>query len=344
MNNKNSILDNIKKETKSIDLKYQDITKDSYSYYKLDNTFILFKSINNNILYLIYATSNISIILYNLIDNKKINEIKNAHKKYITNFRHYLDKQNNRDLIISISSIDNNIKLWNINNLEIIYNFEWINKEGELFSACFINDNYQIYIISSNSHLFNTEPMKVFSHKGKKIKEINDSNNNTFFIDIYYDKKYFKKYILTGNYGYVQSYDYEKNKIYKKYEEEFILWKKNDFCHIIIYETDIIKLICSCKDSNIKIWDFHSAKLLNKIKIFDRLILGICIWENDYLVAGCNDTNIKLIEIKSGELIKSLKGHYKEVLNIKKIIHPYYGECLISQGYRNDYIKLWTKK
>ena len=186
--------------------------------------------------------------------------------------------------------------------------------------------------------------MKVFNHKGKKIKEINDSNNNTFFIDIYYDKKYFKKYILTGNYGYVQSYDYEKNKIYKKYEEEFILWKKNDFCHIIIYETDIIKLICSCKDSNIRIWDFHSAKLLNKIKIFDRIILGICIWENDYLVVGCNDTNIKIIEIKSGELIKSLKGHYKEALNIKKIIHPYYGECLISQGYRNDYIKLWTKK
>ena len=343
MNNKNYVLDKIKKDKNSIDLNYKDITKDSYSYYKLDNSFIVFKSINN-ILYLIYATQNISIILYNLIDNKKINEIKNAHKTYITNFRHYLDKQNNKDLMISISSIDNNIKLWNINNLEIIYNFEYINNEGDLFSACFINDNNQINIISSNCHLFNTEPIKVFNQKGKKVKELDDSNNNTFFIDIYYDKINIEIYIITGNYGYAQSYNYTKNKIYKKYEEEYIAWKKNDFSHIIIYEADIIKLICSCKDSYIRIWDFHSAKLLNKIKIFDRFILGICIWDNDYVFAGSNDTYIRLIEIKSGEIIKSLKGHYREALNIKKIIHPFYGECLISQGYRNDYLKFWTKK
>ena len=50
---------------------------------------------------------NFSIISFNLVDNKKINEIKKAHNIYITSFSHFLDKQNKRDIIISVSSKDN---------------------------------------------------------------------------------------------------------------------------------------------------------------------------------------------------------------------------------------------
>jgi len=39
-----------------------------------------------------------------------IKEIKNYHNEYINNFRHYLDKINKRDLIISISPDDSNIR------------------------------------------------------------------------------------------------------------------------------------------------------------------------------------------------------------------------------------------
>ena len=61
-----------------------------------------------------------SLISYDLIDNKKIIEIKNAHSKYITNLRHYLDKLNKRDLIMSISRDINDIKIWNINIFSIL--------------------------------------------------------------------------------------------------------------------------------------------------------------------------------------------------------------------------------
>ena len=47
-----------------------DIIIDLYSRYCLDNSFLVFKSIYD-ILYLIYAKENRSIIIYNLIDNKK---------------------------------------------------------------------------------------------------------------------------------------------------------------------------------------------------------------------------------------------------------------------------------
>ena len=113
INYNNEIFINKNKDSKikvyNLNFKNIDLRLDSYCYIVLDNSFNVFKSIDN-ILYLIYTNKNNSIISYNLINNCKIIEIKNAHKQYITNFRYYLDKKNKRDLIISISAYDNNIK------------------------------------------------------------------------------------------------------------------------------------------------------------------------------------------------------------------------------------------
>ena len=53
-----------------------------------------------------------------------------------------------------------------------------------------------------------------------------------------------------------------------------------------------------------------------------------------------DDNTVKLINIDNGKIIKNLSGHKEEVVTIKKLIHPKYGECLISYG--GDII-LWTK-
>jgi len=71
---------------------------------------------------------------------------------------------------------------------------------------------------------------------------------------------------------------------------------------------------------------------------------GICLWSNEYLFVGCNDKTIKLIQLKKGIIIKDLVGHNNRVSTVKKIIHPIYGECIISQGKYNDQIKLWIHK
>ena len=115
-------LDNETKKTENPEnLEYIfELTSDSKSYFSFDNTFCVFKSINN-ILLLIYSNKNV-IIVFNLNDNIAINKIKNVNEgnKFITNFRHYLDIINNRDLVMSITAWDNNIKIWNIESLECI--------------------------------------------------------------------------------------------------------------------------------------------------------------------------------------------------------------------------------
>ncbi len=69
----------------------KNLTIDSYALMGLDNSICIFKSINE-ILYLIFSDINLSIICFDLKDDKKIIEIRNAHNNDITNYRHCLDK------------------------------------------------------------------------------------------------------------------------------------------------------------------------------------------------------------------------------------------------------------
>ena len=281
------------------------LSEDSYSHYFLDNIFCIFKS-KNDLLYLVYSNYFNSIIFFSIIDNKKLNEIKNAHNFYISSFNYLYDNNLERDLIISISARDNNIKLWNINTLECLLNLKNINENGFLFSACFLNDNNKNFIISSNyknkDFLIKAELMKVFDLNGNKIKEIKNSDDDTFLIKNYYDSKLNKNYIIAGNNDNVKSYDFIENKIYKIYNDD-----DNKFYSIIIInDEEIIKLIVSSEIGNIRIWNFHSGELLNKIKINDTKLYGICLCNNNFLLSGSDNKSIIIININNGIIIKVL--------------------------------------
>ena len=144
--------------------------------YQIQKISQIFKSIND-VLILIYANDRFSIISYNIFDFKLMNEIKNAHDNYIINFRHYLDMNNNRDLVLS--SDGNNIKIWNLNYLEFIVNIQNIYIGGIMFSSCFLNDNENIYIVASN---YKFGPIKIFDFNKQKIKEMNYSNDGIYFM------------------------------------------------------------------------------------------------------------------------------------------------------------------
>ena len=173
--------------------------------------------------------------------------------------------------------------------------FKNINVHRRLYSACFFNDNNQNYIMTSHCYNDNSENIKIFDFKGNIIKEIKDYNNNTFFIDTYYDNKLNKNYIITGNDGYCKSYDYIENNVHKIYNDN------DENCHdsiIINDKEEIVKLIESSIDGNIRIWNFHSGELINKIKVDKNSIYGINLWNNEYIFAGSKNKTIKLINLK----------------------------------------------
>jgi len=318
---------------------YKEITKDSYSdnYYGHD-TFSIFESIDK-ILYLIYANKYASIISYNLNTFEKINEIKKAHNKEISSFKYYLDIINKRDLILSVSSKENSIKLWDIKAWECIVKIEDIFERYKLTSGFIFINNAQI-----NITLNNYNSIKIFDLNKNQIKEINiGSGDELLCINNFYDKKLSKNYIVLCTKFMIKSYDFNKDKIFHEYHN--IKYSNKNF--IINDEEEIIKLIAPGYDNIIRIWDFNSGDIIKEIKIESNehdTLKSFCFLNNKFLFAGYDDNSIRLINLENGYVYQKLLGHKERVLTLKKVIHHKYGECLLSQGYRDDQIKLWKYK
>lgn len=246
-----------------IDIQFTKIlSSDSYTPLSIVNTFCVFKTIDD-LLCLIFSNKINSLISYNLIDNKTIIEIKKAHKKTISNIKYYFDSNNKRDLVISISFWDYSFNVWNVHNWENLVN---IKKDFQylcwLHSACILNYINRNYIITCNN---NYELLRVYDFNGKEIRNIYDMNQKgTFFIDTFYDNKSFKAFIITASDGFCKAYDYDGDKLYKKYSDEM---KNYDIIYnsiIINNNEEVIKMIASSNDGNIRIWDFNSSILLKK--------------------------------------------------------------------------------
>jgi WD40 repeat protein len=320
------------------------IAYDSYSFLALDNTFCFFHSVNN-IFCLVYSLKNNSIISYNLMNRSIITEIKNAHNDYITNYRYYFDNIKKRDLILSLSTNDNNIKIWNAFNWDCILNLRNVNTNGILYTACFLNtlDNITYIITSNFSSTGLKNKVKAFDFQGNKVKEIEKSDYNTYFLDKYYDKKTSKFFILTGNFGRVRSYDFDNNKFYKNYSDEDAIEEYSHYSIVMKENVDCVNMIESSFNGYVRIWNFHSGELIKKIRVCDKKLYSVIFWNDDYLFVGSEDKTIEIIDIKKGIAINGLKGHNKNVLTLKKINLPKYGECLLSQSFDNM-IKFWNYK
>jgi len=301
----------------------------------IDNTFCVFTSVNN-VLYLVYAHEK-SILFHNLLDNKIILEIKQAHKNDIINFRHYFDKYKNRDLISSLSIKD--LKIWDATNFECLFTFQNKDERGLLFSSCFLDSDSQIYVITSNCYAV-LKSIKIFDLNGHKIKEMDNINADIFFIDSYYDKKRNKNYLLTANQYISKSFDIEKNALYREYNDNTY-----DY-HYSLVMNDLInkdepQLIESSTSGEIKIWNFHSAELIKIIKATKNWLLGTCLWNKRYLLVGSFDYTILTIDLENEEITKTNCDDI--ILTIKKIFHPIYGESIIFQGNLKETLKLWIK-
>lgn len=327
-------------ESKSpINLKiHKTITHSSYLPYSLDNTFDVFTSLKDELL-LVYSTKIKSIECFDLIKHKFHKTILNAHNGEILTIRHYCPKYLNKDMILSGSNGDYSVKIWDIETWSCIFNINKIYEKGNMFSICILFDEFQkeSFVFTSS----NSDYIKMWDMNGKFIKNISKTNiNEIFFIDTYYDDKEYKYYLISGEMKCVKSYELNLNQLFKTYID-------NNSCseHVsafIYNQGDIARLVESEFYGTVRIWNFHTGNIIQKIDICRRTpLVSLCLWNENYLLVSCVDNTIKLVDFKNYALIKSFTGHNNEVCTIKKIIHPTYGECLFSQGLANEQIKMW---
>ena len=354
-----TICSSIKKEKRSIKRNNDDIINNSrddsmdfkqkntkiFSSYcptDIDNSFVIFDSILNKKQYIIYSDMNKIIYCHNLSDNKIEQMKKHAHVEPISNFSYYYyyNKKYVNEYIMSLSYRNNQIKIWNFKNWEEIVNIKKIYKEGYLYSSCFLYFNYNLYFLTSNyEESKSPDLIRLYNLKGEMINTINESNDNVYLMNSYFDKDKSINYIITSHQGYIKSYDFNKNKLYCKYQE------KNNYSNIYSYiinkDDGILKIIESSDNGFIRIWDFYTGNLYSKFEVKEsRWIGGICLYNQDYLLVGCGDKTIKVIRLKEGEVIKSLSGHNGKVCSIKKINIPHLGSCIFSIG-KDNKIRRW---
>ena len=317
-------------------LKYKgDICNTAHKSNSIDKVFCAFKSYSNES-FIVWGTTIYSIEFFDLEKNKIINTIKNAHINTIYSCRHYQDKKNKLDYLIT-SSYDRNVKVWNVKDFTskvIIYNAHTSNY---IYSACILfeeNENRN-YIITSCPSDF----MKIWDFSSKLVEKVGHMDENTYFVDTYYDSKNKKYYILNGNYADVKSYDFKSGEVYKRYKGTPQSWHMS----AIVYESNEQQILIE-SDGNgyIRMWDFHKANLIKSF--FTNYLVnlrGICLWNEKYLFAGASDHQIKLFDLINGKYVKFYKEHISSVCTLDKIKSSKFGECLVSQGLDGK-IKIWS--
>ncbi len=312
----------------------EDICSSAHKTNSIDKVFCAFKSLTGESL-VVWGTPQYSIEFYDLDKGKIIKTIPNAHNQTIFSCRHYVDFKNNVDYIIT-SSYDKTVKIWDVKNFQNILNIKSPHSGYYIYSVNILCDQKEgaNYIITSAPN----EYMKVFDFTGSLLRNFGQNDESTYFIDTYYDSKEGVYYVINANSSDVKSYVFKTGKLYHKYKGFPQTWHMS----ALVNETKNQQILIE-SDGNgyIRMWEFHTGNLIKNIPSSVSLNLrGICLWNDDYLLAAGNDYQVKLFDLSVGKFIKSFKGHTSTVCSIEKIVHPKYGECLISQGLDGK-LKLW---
>ena len=297
-------------------------------------TMDVFNSIDTNLPYIVYINNTTNIIFYNCKSNEITSTIKEAHGFIlIINIRHYL--YDNKDIILS-ASYESNIKLWKIRTLECFLEIENTN-DNKLVSACLFIDKKQYFIAAANQ----IRNLRVFDMNGNKIKEIQKSERYGHYFESYFNKTTSKNYLLYCGIGFLESYDYNKGKLFNKYVKNMEN-NNNAYEHFVIYDNGIkVRLIAAFSKGQIRIFSFNSAELLSEIGIENKFS-SLCLWNDNYLFVANEKSSLKLINLEKEKIIKTFPKESENGIFVKMFHHPFYGKCILSQ-HKDETIKLWVK-
>ena len=231
------------------------------------------------------------------------------------------------------------IRIFDIKNWNIILTINE-NNFGTLKSACFlhyIKDN-EYFIISSNDSSTKPTKIKIYDFNGKIKKEIENSNENSFFVKTYYEEKNRKTFIVSVNKKWIKSYDFEKNIIYKKYYEKGIEGYSN--LEIIKTKDEVIQLITSCAAYDlILIFNFDTGNLLNKIEMEEKFFT-MYLYSEKILFIGTLKGSLIIMNLLSQEKKKFEKIHGNFICSINSFTHKKEGKCLVTQA-NDNIIKIY---
>ena len=285
---------------------------------------------------------NYNIVIYNILTNKKTNNIYDAHSGSINNIKHYYSSSLKKHFLLS--SNQQEVKLWNITSSKTFTKELHINNVNNndgysCYCSCLLFKNDDYFILTGGNKTKNGYGIKIFN-KGENIKSINGSGlEYIYYIEATYINN--KPYVLlSGNY-HAESYNYDNEKIIKYISNENEKEKEKQYCNIInlFNKNNKLYLIVGYSKGLISIFDFKSAVEIDAIKIGNTCIYGLCSFNEKYFLFGDNK-EITVINFDDRNKITSFKGLNDDCIKgIEKIKIYDKGEYIIS--YSNSLIIFW---
>jgi len=215
--------------------------------------------------------------------------------------------------------------IYNFNTLEFLFSYKTYGNLG-----CLFYDKNKIYIYTQIFR-YHFNYIDIFIDlKEMKVKEF--PSIVAYFSESYYEDNKGESFIILGTENNIKSYKYfsENIKIYREFSDGI---KVRHNYAMIKKEKEITKLFDGSNDGYIRIWNFHTGELLNKILICKNFrVLGFDFLDDKYIICGTSKDIIELFDIETKKIIKNIGGcfkepHYIKTINIPKVAQYLFVYC-----------------
>ena len=313
-----------------------DLSTKAQKSFTIDNVIAVYVGYDGNSYLAAPISTTFEIEIMNLRDNKIVHSLK-GHSAHIYIVRHYFQRKSSTDFLISTSS-ERKVKVWNLKTYECHITLNKCHTGTYLYSALLLFDNINNlnYIVTSCPN----EYMKLWDFdSGKFIREIGSTSDYTYFINYWNNNNI--NYIINANSSNVKIYGINKSKeIYREFLAPQSTWHMSAFVERM---NDINYLFESDGNGYLRIWNIEKKEIYKSIQASGCNLRGICFWNDRFIIAASSDKGFKIFDLENNKNIITIHGHESVLWTVQKIIHPLYGESLISSGIDGN-IKLWIQK
>jgi len=188
-----------------------------------------------------------------------------------------------------------------------------------------ITPEQSTYILSSVPN----EQIKVFSITGELIRSIGNKTDYTYYINLHFDMDLNEYFIINANSADVKIISFKEGNTVKCFKDTVNAWHMSAFIKeinkkILLFESD--------GNGYLRIWDYDTVTLYKKIHAPGCNLRGILLWNDKFLIAASSDKCFKIFNIEEEKVISSSSLHSNVLCTVQKIIHPIYGESLLTSS------------
>jgi WD40 repeat protein len=264
--------------------------------------------------YLVWATTDHNLEIFDLKHHHMIKECKNAHSDWINSCHHFFDNKLKKDLLIT-SSDDKTIKLWSFEDMKTLLTVK-NDTIGNFRNAYLIPDpklNKNFILAEVSDYI-----IVLYDFEGKFLRKFNDS----ILHDIWWNKDRNELQIVTSYAGKVHFYDLFTGKIHKEFQSEG---------HLASAAVVNNLLVVADESGTIKTFDIVHFNKLHQAKASSSVNL-LTVWDIEFIIALLDNGKIEIYETKTLTKIKTIDTLCEKVVYAEPFIHPLFGVSLVMSG------------